>query len=294
MKLFKFVKKWIVRIFGGDFYYWFNTSHYGSWGPEMLSNIRENKDVIFHDVKQTTACCKDMPVLLIGAGPSLKEQADDIRELSNKMMTVCCDRAYIKCIQNAIKVHMVVTGDPRAKPVSGHEPVIIPIYANPVFVDKWIGPKIWYSDRVDHPFCDKMLKVLGKEITGFSSGGNVMSVAYIWALKFAKANTIIFAGNDYCNPDPDINNGDISSKVTLLNHLGDRVYSSYNYLNYTNWFHDNMAEYHRLYNINHIKLKNDKTIFGYTADNLPVEGMEHLTKEEIILWLDKRSSSTAA
>jgi hypothetical protein len=90
------------------------------------------------DVGELKDQFKDVPFILIGAGPSLDESIDFLRKVQDKAIIVASNSPYRKLINSGIRPHLVVTADPMEPTLAGfqnvkldHVPLACPFSAYP-------------------------------------------------------------------------------------------------------------------------------------------------------------------
>ena len=98
------------------------------------------------DVGELKGEFPDIPFILIGAGPSLDESIDFLREVQDKAIIVASNSPYRKLINSGIKPHLVVTADPMAPTLLGFNnvslegvPLACPFSAYPEIVKRFSG-----------------------------------------------------------------------------------------------------------------------------------------------------------
>jgi hypothetical protein len=89
---------------------------------------------------------EDTPFILIGAGPSLDESIDFLREVQDRAIIVASNSPYRKLINSGIRPHLVVTADPLSPTLAGFQnvslegvPLACPFSAYPEIVRKFSG-----------------------------------------------------------------------------------------------------------------------------------------------------------
>ena len=89
---------------------------------------------------------KDIPFVLVGAGPSLDESIEFLKEVQNKAIIVASNSPYRKLINNGIRPHLVVTADPMEPTLAGFQnvsldgvPLACPFSAYPEIVKRFSG-----------------------------------------------------------------------------------------------------------------------------------------------------------
>ena len=98
------------------------------------------------DIGELAGKFKDIPFILIGAGPSLDDSIDFLREMQDKAIIVASNSPYRKLINNGIRPHLVVTADPMEPTLAGfqnvkldHVPLACPFSAYPEIVERFSG-----------------------------------------------------------------------------------------------------------------------------------------------------------
>jgi len=62
---------------------------------------------------------KDLPVVLVAAGPSLDDSLDFLKKAKEKAVIVCVNSAYRTLIKNGIRPHITIAADPRERAMRG-------------------------------------------------------------------------------------------------------------------------------------------------------------------------------
>jgi hypothetical protein len=98
------------------------------------------------DVGELKGAFPDIPFILIGAGPSLDESIDFLKEVQDRAIIVASNSPYRKLINNGIKPHLVVTADPMSPTLLGFNnvslegvPLACPFSAYPEIVKRFSG-----------------------------------------------------------------------------------------------------------------------------------------------------------
>lgn len=104
------------------------------------------------DVGELKDNFKDIPFILIGAGPSLDESINFLKSVQDKAIIVASNSPYRKLINNGIRPHLVVTADPMEPTMTGfqnvktdHVPLACPFSAYPEIVQKFSGRILTWS-----------------------------------------------------------------------------------------------------------------------------------------------------
>jgi len=115
---------------------------------DIQKNTFKNLSHLAHspDVGEMANEFTDIPFILIGAGPSLDESIDFLKQVQDKAIIVVSNSSYRKLINNGIKPHLVVTADPLSPTLAGFEnvslegvPLACPFSAYPEIVNRFSG-----------------------------------------------------------------------------------------------------------------------------------------------------------
>jgi hypothetical protein len=119
------------------------------------------------DVGELKDQFKDVPFILIGAGPSLDESIDFLKKVQDKAIIVASNSPYRKLINSGIRPHLVVTADPMKPTLAGfqnvkldHVPLACPFSAYPEIVERFSGRIISWSTL--NPIADFVKKRTGR------------------------------------------------------------------------------------------------------------------------------------
>ncbi len=110
---------------------------------------------------------RDVPFILIGAGPSLDESTDFLRKVQDRAIIVASNSPYRKLINSGIRPHLVVTADPMEPTLAGfqnvkldHVPLACPFSAYPEIITRFSGRILSWSTL--NPIADFIRKRIGK------------------------------------------------------------------------------------------------------------------------------------
>lgn len=184
--------------------------------PLWMANIRENFEMIKegNDVKLILAETKDIPALIIGAGPSLyrKKHLELIAEKGFQGKIFASDRVLINCLKQGIIPDYVVFLDASEKFLKFIDHDIVDKYAkeltgvfnitvHPSVVKRWKGKIYWYQTYMDETFVPNVshiIQLLTRK-TALASGGQCCSLAWIIAI-LKKCNPVVLIGIDLSFP----------------------------------------------------------------------------------------------
>ena len=154
--------------------------------PLMEVNVRTATDIqentfrnlphLAHapDIGEMEGEFKDIPFILVGAGPSLDESIDFLKQVQDKAIIITSNSPYRKLINNGIRPHMVVTADPLSPTLAGFEnislegvPLACPFSAYPEIVKRFSGRIMTWCTF--NPIVDIL-----KDRTGRKPGTNIL------------------------------------------------------------------------------------------------------------------------
>ena len=120
-------------------------------------NLRYLRDA--PDVGQLKGKFADVPLILVGAGPSLDESMDFLRDARNHAIIACSNSPYRKLINNGIKPHLTVSADPLSPTLQGYLDTSLdevwlaaPFSAYPAVVERFAGRVLTWT--TNNPIVD--------------------------------------------------------------------------------------------------------------------------------------------
>ncbi|MBQ7679158.1 MAG: motility associated factor glycosyltransferase family protein [Butyrivibrio sp.] len=141
---------------------------------------------------------RTLPVLVVAAGPSLNKNINLVRELKNRALIVCTDRAVQTMNREQIIPDLVITVD-ATKPayflqaeITEETPLLCSFQANRANQEAFDGRNIYFHAWIG----EEMLPGVGHRVLMQGDlGGNVAGGAFITFLEYG-FQTIIFIGQD--------------------------------------------------------------------------------------------------
>jgi len=149
---------------------------------------------------------RDTPFILVGAGPSLDESIDFLREMQTKAIIVTSNSPFRKLINSGIRPHLVVTADPMEPTLAGFlnvdiegVPLACPYSAFPKIVEMFQGRILsWLSVN---PIVENLKEQWGhKKGTPIMEQGTV-SGCVLDLSKLFGCRKVLFVGQDMCIRD---------------------------------------------------------------------------------------------
>jgi hypothetical protein len=235
------------------------------WHDTWLANIRANKarfgSFADHAIGQEFGKFAGKPVIIAGAGPSLKENAHLLKYRPPEFGLVSCLHNFHFLIDAEAKVDYWVTldagpitieevtegGDPKKDYWAATEgqTLIAYIGTHPDLIDKWRGKILFYNAPVPSlAFRDKVFEI-EQFMTWISNGGNVLGACMYFAKGYLGSQVSIFVGADFCfsnkthakfHPWDSKYDGNLGQVLRACDIYGNSVATWASYWNFKLWF----------------------------------------------------------
>ena len=149
---------------------------------------------------------RDIPCIVVGAGPSLDKNIRYLRKACEKAVILCCDAALKPLLSHGIVPNFVLVLDPQEEiarflsnvPQKGIT-LVVPTIVHPNILELWKEEILFFNKFApDIPTLVEIQKMVPK-IGILTPGGTVLSVTYDLAFQ-AGCNPILFAGQDLSYP----------------------------------------------------------------------------------------------
>ena len=205
-----------------------------------LQNIRANHDLILRnkDIKPLRDVFKNVPGIVIGAGPSLDKQLGLLSEHAREYPLFCTDRAFKKIHSAGIVPHFTViadwqdvvadffTGLPTKETI-----LLSSIKASPKVLQlPWKRVLFFLVMDSDKNFEQAEVNMTENRVMGIPGSIICGNTSYLLA-RWAGCNPITFIGCDMCMAEP--NPGEMNYEATDIN--GNRIFSLPGYLAGFEW-----------------------------------------------------------
>jgi hypothetical protein len=174
------------------------------WQRNFLSNqnaIQRNPGVIALKNR-----FRDIPCIVVGAGPSLDKNIRYLRKACENAIILCCDAALKPLLSHNIVPNFVVVLDPQEEiarflsnvPQRGIT-LVVPTIVHPNILELWQGDILFFNKFApDIPTLVEIQKMV-PQVGILTPGGTVLSVTYDLAFQ-AGCNPILFVGQDLSYP----------------------------------------------------------------------------------------------
>ena len=248
--------------------------------PNMLKNmkfIRESRFISDYVEKIP----KDIPAIIVAAGPSLDKNIDRLKEAKGKAFILAVDTAMRQLLKHDIVPDAMVTLD-AAKPFSYmQDPALreIPLFcileSNHEIMEFHEGVKIWFQGS---SFLDKLFEKYDKKFVPYSPGGSVATAAFMIcaSLEFER---IVFVGQDLAYQ------GDITHAGGEVSHVlnedkgikmidgidGKPIRSRHDWIIYRDWFEESIED-----------MKDKIEVIDATEGGALIHGTKLMSLQEVI------------
>lgn len=191
---------------------------------------------------------KDVPVILVAAGPSLEKNVELLKEAKGKLMIVAVDTALRYLSDRGIRPDLMVTVDPK-KPIRLFEreelqdvPIAITSCSNSHALEIMQNKKVILVST-DNSYYDKMAQVAGKHMRFLPNGGSVATVAFAMLVNWG-FEKIVLIGQDLALGKDKVHAGtdDVDleklngNKIAIEGYYGETVYTTKDYDEYRRWY----------------------------------------------------------
>ncbi|MBQ7679159.1 MAG: motility associated factor glycosyltransferase family protein [Butyrivibrio sp.] len=124
---------------------------------------------------------RELPVIVVAAGPSLMCNVSQLKEIANRALIVCTDRAAATLVRQGIRPHLLITVDTIKSPVYlKHEeladvPLMAAFQTNPA-TQNYADGRMIYINALDTE--NRLPGLAGRVILQYDLGGNVATAAF--------------------------------------------------------------------------------------------------------------------
>jgi len=186
-----------------------NDYYVDQWVAKWTRNIAKNYELILNgksiqDLKDT---CKDVPIVIVGAGPSLDKNIDELKGIN--AVIIATDRAYKPLLARGIEPDLVVSVDCHDdlileylnKVDSTNHTLILNSSADYQIARNWKGEILYFNmNHNGMQFCDRVLPYMFPNFMAVANAGCVVNTGVIIA-GWLGCDTLILAGCDFSYPD---------------------------------------------------------------------------------------------
>lgn len=189
------------------------------WQAMSIKNLQQHCQA--PDVAALKGLAKDVPVVLVGAGPSLDEAGEFLKQAQDRALIIAVNSSYRKLRNIGIKPHLVLAADPREDTAKGFHNMptdgcylVAPFIANDKAIEAFGGRAFSWSGENNYLIC-----LLRKRL-GLGGGTSVLekgtvSVAVADVAFLMGAKRLILVGQDMAIRDDG------------QTHAGDSIYEGF-------------------------------------------------------------------
>lgn len=251
----------------------------------MLNNVRYICDN-YQARQLLDVLPKDIPGILVSAGPSLNKNIMELKNAKNKAFIVAVDTAVKPLLKVGIEPDIMVMVD-GVKPkklfeMEGIEriPLVMSITSSSEVLDYHKGKKFFFGEG--ETYINGIFKQVGKTLYGLESGGSVATNALSLLVKLG-FSTIILVGQDLALTDnkthadntfkDKMDTIDTSKAITVDGYYGEKVPTRQDFKHYLEWF----GKYIKL-----IKDNIDITVIDATEGGAKIDNTDILPLKQCI------------
>lgn len=242
---------------------------------------------------------KNIPAIIVSAGPSLEKNIRKLKEIKNKTLIIAVDTAIKPLFSHNISPHFIITIDPQKKNskyfrnVNFKESVLIAESSvDKEAIDSFNGA-IYFINSI-FPLAKYFMEELGDR-GDITTGGSVSTAAYDFAIRIG-ANPIIMVGLDLSFPNyqthikGSYHEENFFTEIYKLDSYDSRIYKvliagnlreEKNIYNEKVWTDSRFDMYKNWYEEQCLKYKKNK-FYNATEGGIIINGMENIKLEELI------------
>ena len=267
------------------------------WAYNIASNVAEIST--HYGVNKFFNKYKNIPAVIVSAGPSLEKNIRKLKEIKNKALIIAVDTAMKPLYSHNISPHFIITIDPQKKNskyfrnVNFKEAILIAESSvDKEAIDSFKGA-IYFINSI-FPLAKYFMEELGDR-GDIITGGSVSTAAYDFAIRIG-ANPIIMIGLDLSFPNyqthikGSYHEENFFTEIYKLDSYDSRIYKvliagnireEKNIYNEKVWTDSRFDMYKNWYEEQCIK-NNKIKFYNATEGGVIIKGMENIRLEEII------------
>lgn len=267
------------------------------WAYNIASNVA--KISTYYGVNKFFDKYKNIPAVIVSAGPSLEKNIRKLKEIKNKALIIAVDTAIKPLFSHNISPHFVITIDPQKKNskyfrnVNFKESVLIAESSvDKEAIDSFNGA-IYFINSI-FPLAKYFMEELGDR-GDITTGGSVSTAAYDFAIRIG-ANPIIMVGLDLSFPNyqthikGSYHEENFFTEIYKLDSYDSRIYKvliagnlreEKNIYNEKVWTDSRFDMYKNWYE-EQCEKNNKIKFYNATEGGIIINGMENIKLEELI------------
>lgn len=267
------------------------------WAYNIASNVA--KISTHYGVNKFFDKYKNIPAVIVSAGPSLEKNIRKLKEIKNKALIIAVDTAIKPLFSHNISPHFIITIDPQKKNskyfrnVNFKESVLIAESSvDKEAIDSFNGA-IYFINSI-FPLAKYFMEELGDR-GDITTGGSVSTAAYDFAIRIG-ANPIIMVGLDLSFPNyqthikGSYHEENFFTEIYKLDSYDSRIYKvliagnlreEKNIYNEKVWTDSRFDMYKNWYE-EQCEKNNKIKFYNATEGGIIINGMENIKLEELI------------
>lgn len=267
------------------------------WAYNIASNVA--KISTHYGVNKFFDKYKNIPAIIVSAGPSLEKNIRKLKEIKNKALIIAVDTAIKPLFSHNISPHFIITIDPQKKNskyfrnVNFKESVLIAESSvDKEAIDSFNGV-IYFINSI-FPLAKYFMEELGDR-GDITTGGSVSTAAYDFAIRIG-ANPIIMVGLDLSFPNyqthikGSYHEENFFTEIYKLDSYDSRIYKvliagnlreEKNIYNEKVWTDSRFDMYKNWYE-EQCEKNNKIKFYNATEGGIIINGMENIKLEELI------------
>lgn len=225
---------------------------------------------------------KEVPLIIVAAGPSLEKNAEELRKAKNHAVIFCVDAAANYLLERDIIPDLICTVDTRKElknfknPKMPQVPLAITPESNCKAIELLPDVKPIYVSTILE-YYTTLFEQFGGRLTNIQSGGSVANTCFEMGI-YLDFHTIILVGQDLALADNKAHAGDselteedVAGGLHLVDgYYGDKVYTRGDFDVYINYYNMRLAEL------------TDRKIINATEGGAKLKGAEQMPLREAI------------
>ena len=223
----------------------------GTLVDNVIKNLKYIKESNY--ISEFTAKIpKEIPVIIVSAGPSLDKNIDELKKAEGKAFILATDTSVKYLLAHDIKFDAMMTIDAKKgawhlKDERCHNiPLFCVLEAKNIMMERHKGRKIWIRGSV---YMYELYSKFNRVFPGYSSGGSVATSAFAACVSMNFKN-IILIGQDLAYDGESTHAGglvrnkpgDETERELVESIDGQKIWSRYDWLIYLEWFERTIRE----------------------------------------------------
>lgn len=189
-----------------------------SWRPVWIKQTKENKETFGsfkdHGIGRLWGKHQNLPIIVAGSGPSLKNNAHLLKDRGNIPLVSCLHNFhyledlgcpadyYVSLDAGPVTIEEVYEGGSKSQDeywaLTADRTLLCFIGTHPDLLKKWQGEILFFNCPIPDETIDKELDEIEVFSSYVSTGGNVLGACFYIAKGYLGASTVIFVGADFC------------------------------------------------------------------------------------------------